>query len=131
MKQAFRTKLIVLLTVLLAATLGVSAQEWGWKKATTVDDVYNFLNGTGAYKRAVAEAKICAVAKGEYLEFYVFYQGFVEPPGNWGWKKASTVDDVYNFLNGTGAYKAPIKRAEICSVNKGTYLEFYVFYKRL
>jgi hypothetical protein len=130
MKNAFRTRLVLLLTVLLMASLSISAQEWGWKKATTPDDVNNFLNGTGAYKRAIAEAKICAVNKGEYLEFYVFYRGFVEAPGKWGWKKATTPDDAYNFINGKAPYTAPVKKAEICSVNKGTYLEFYVFYQK-
>jgi hypothetical protein len=128
MKKSLTVILVLVLATLLAVAISTNAQaqNWGWKNAPTIDDVMNFLNGTGAYKDAVVEAKICAVSKGASVGFYVFYQGRTKPPGNWAWKKATTPDDVMNFINGTGAYKSPVKEAEICVVG----LEYYVFYKK-
>jgi hypothetical protein len=50
-----------------------TAGPWGWKKATDPNDVKNFLNGEGAYKRPVKEAKVAGVWKKTYTEYYVFY----------------------------------------------------------
>ena len=65
------------------------------------------------------------------LEDLQEYQiGGLNVSNNWGWKLATTPDDVMNFLNGTGAYKTPVKDAKICSVWKDNHLEFYVFYQK-
>lgn len=47
---------------------------------------------------------------------------------SWGWKRSTEPDDVMNFLNGTAPYTQPIIRAEITAVNKGSYIDFIVFY---
>jgi hypothetical protein len=47
----------------------------------------------------------------------------------WGWKRATDPDDVINFLNSKPPYKQKITEAEITAVNKGTYLDFIVFYR--
>ena len=130
MRKKLISKFIILVTVFLTVSFCSNAQGWGWKKATTVDDVHNFINGTGAYKKAVAEPKISAVNKGDNIEFYVFYKGYLNTTGNWGWKKSESVDDVHKFINGIAPYSGAVMKAEICSVNKGTYLEFYIFYKK-
>ena len=130
MKKALTRRVIILITVFLTGTFSVNAQGWGWKKATSVEDVHNFINGTGAYKKAIAEVKISAISKGDNIEFYVFYKGYTDTPGKWGWKKATTTEDAHNFINGAAPYTSPVKKVEICSVNKGTYLEFYIFYQK-
>src|SRR5215472_8207602 len=74
--------------------------KWGWKKSTDPDDVMNFLNGKSPYVAPVAEARVSAVWKGSYAEFYVFYvpgkRG--QPAGGWGWKKSTDPADAMNFL---------------------------------
>ncbi len=48
---------------------------------------------------------------------------------SWGWKRATAPDDVMNFLNKKPPYTQNIKRAEITAVNKGTYIDFIIFYQ--
>ncbi|MGB7539433.1 MAG: hypothetical protein WBM17_12915 [Anaerolineales bacterium] len=105
--------------------------NWGWKKATDPDDVMNFLNGTGAYGNPVKAARICAVSRPAWNEFFAFYQsGTARTKGGWGWKLATDPDDVMKFINGTGPYRAPVKDALICAVSKGSHDEYYVFYRK-
>lgn len=106
--------------------------KWGWKRSETPNDVLNFINGTGAYQYPVKEAIISAVWKDNHMDFYVFYiRGTSEQPkGKWGWKKATSVEDAVNFLNGAGSYSAPIKEAKIAALQKKTQVEFYIFYQR-
>ncbi|MFX1295273.1 MAG: C25 family cysteine peptidase [Promethearchaeota archaeon] len=108
-----------------------SIHYWGWKKSTDPDDVINFLNSSEAYQNPVKDAKVCAILKNNYIEFYIFYQrGTPSQPNKYGWKKSTDPNDVINFLNGSGAYQNPVKDAKICAVWKGNYAEFYVFYQR-
>ena len=111
---------------------GPSVPGWGWKLATTPDDVMNFLNGTGAYENPVSEARIGVIWKENHTEFYVFYrkQSPDGAGGGWGWKLATEPDDVHNFLNGFGSYLQPVKDAHIAALWKVTHPEFYVFYQR-
>ena len=122
--------LVLVLTAIFTFAVSMNAYAIGWKKATTPDDVLNFLNGTGSYQGSVTSPKICAVNKGNYIEFYVFYKGKSKRPGRWGWKKSTTADDVKNFIDGTGAYSVGVKKAEICAVNKGRFIEYYIFYQK-
>ncbi len=105
---------------------------WGWKKATDPNDVMNFLNSKAPYKQKIKAAEITAVNKGAYIEFIVFYRPDNTPnmAGGWGYKKATDPDDVKDFLSGQGAYKRPVKEAKVVAVEKQTYTEYYVFYKR-
>jgi len=121
---------LILTTFLMSGC--ISEQYWGWKLATDPDDVYNFINGLGAYEYPVKDAKISVIWKGNHPEFYVFYQSGTEgqPSGNWGWKLATDPDDVMNFLNGQGAYKHLVTTARIAAMKKDGYFEFYVFYQR-
>jgi len=82
--------------------------SWGWKLATSPDDVLNFLNGVGAYGTPVSAARICAMWKGNHAEFYVFYQRHrsAAPGRGWGWKLATDPEDVRCFLNGFGVLPA-------------------------
>ncbi len=50
-------------------------------------------------------------------------------PSSWGWKLSTDPDDVMNFLNGKGAYKRPVKDFRVGGTWRGTYTEFYIFYK--
>lgn len=108
------------------------AHAWGWKKATDPDDVMNFLNSKAPYQQKIKEAEITAVNKGSYIEFIIFYRSdnTAKTAGGWGWKKATDPDDVKDFLGGQGAYNHPVKEAEVVAVEKKTYTEYYVFYKR-
>lgn len=103
---------------------------WGWKLATDPDDVINFLNGCGPYERPVKDAHVTAVWDGSRVTFHAFYQTGAagQPPGSWGWKKATDPDDALSFLNGTGAYCQPVKEAKLASVRQGDQPEFYIFY---
>ncbi len=116
-----------------AGTAGQSAGNWGWKLATDVDDVHNFINGKGAYQHPVKDARISLMWKGNHPEFYVFYQAGTAPhdSGLWGWKLATDPDDVMNFLNGTGAYQRPVTAARIAAMEKEGHTEYYVFYQRV
>ncbi|WDP87083.1 MAG: hypothetical protein HUN05_19730 [Desulfobacter sp.] len=60
---------------------GKATGGWGWKKATDPNDIKNFLGGIGAYKHPVKEAKVVAVKKKTYTEFYVFYKRALKKPG--------------------------------------------------
>lgn len=61
-----------------------------------------------------------------------FYQSddTANSAGGWGWKMATDPDDVKNFLGGEGSYSTPVKEAKVVAVNKNTYTEYYVFYKK-
>jgi hypothetical protein len=85
----------------------------------------------GAYEHPVEEFRICATWNGSYTAFYVFYRPGHDAgkKGDWGWKKATEIDDAWNFINGTGAYDKPVKDFAICAVNKMSYEEFFVFYR--
>lgn len=105
--------------------------KWGWKKSTDPNDVLNFLNGKAAYTTPVADARVSAVWKGSYAEFYVFYVPGKpgQPSGNWGWKESPDPADAMNFLNGQGGYTLPIKNAEIAAVQTPSSTQFYIFYQ--
>ena len=104
--------------------------NWGWKLATSPDDVMNFLNGSGAYTVPVAEARIGAIWKGTHSRFYIFYRRTSPPSGGgWAWKLATDPDDVRNFLSGSGSYAHPVRDAQIAAFRKGGHNEFYVFYQ--
>jgi hypothetical protein len=105
---------------------------WGWKRATSPDDVMNFLNTTAPYTQIIKRADITAVDKGSYIDFIVFYQpgDSSDPHGGWGWKKSTEPNDVKDFLSGDGAYNQPVVSAEIAAIDKQAYTEFYVFYTR-
>lgn len=105
---------------------------WGWKRATTPDDVMNFLNTTEPYTQIIKRAEITAIDKGSYVDFIVFYQtgDSSDPHGGWGWKKSTEPDDVKDFLSGDGAYNQPVVSVEIAAIHKQTFTEFYVFYTR-
>jgi hypothetical protein len=120
-------RISVLLALLLLVAGGAGAAGWSWKKATTPEDVMNFLNGTPPYKGAHDVVKVTATNKGSHIEFIVFYQ--TGGTAGWGWKRAPTADDAMNFLSGKPPYK-PLKAAEVASANSaaGT-TEFYIFYK--
>jgi len=126
-------KFICALTIGLFICLSATPiHAWGWKKATDPNDVMNFLNSKAPYKQKIKEAEITAVNKGAYLEFIVFYRPdqTAVSTGGWGWKKATDPTDVKNFLSGQGAYKRPVKEAKVVAVEKKSYTEDYVFYKR-
>lgn len=130
MHKSTLTLIAVVLMAVLVAPLLAQTSGWGWKMATDPDDVVNFLNSKAPYKQKITEAEITGVNKGAYLEFMVFYRtdGLVKKTGGWGWKKATTPDDVKNFLGGQGAYTHPVKAAKVVGVWKKTYTEYYVFY---
>lgn len=48
---------------------------------------------------------------------------------SWGWKLATDIDDALNFLNGTGAYETPIRKARISAFWKDNHPEFYIYYQ--
>ncbi len=94
---------------------------WGWKLAPNVDDTIAFINGSGAYNEAQAVKTIAANNQG----FYVFYRGDQSPSGNWSYKKATTEEDTYNFLNRIGAYTGdPKANVDIAYRNGSNYI-FY------
>lgn len=105
---------------------------WGWKRATTPDDMMNFLNGAGAYKYPVKKALLCAVVKPGYVDFIAFYQSGDASTAKaaWGWKRATTLDDALNFLNGAKSYTIPVKEALIVTTGKNNHVEHYIFYQR-
>jgi hypothetical protein len=114
----------------VGGTADDNSGSWGWKSAPTPEDALNFLNGRGAYNTPIKNARIAA-KNNNYSEFIIFYQSATNegPPGNWGFKKSTDPDDVKKFLSGEGAYSNSVKEAEICSFTKGSYTEYYVFYK--
>ncbi|MBP1468716.1 hypothetical protein EYB53_023580 [Candidatus Chloroploca sp. M-50] len=105
---------------------------WAWKKATNPDDVTDFLNGCGNYTIPVDDARICSIWRDGFKEYYIFYRpgSVAAADGRWGWKLATDPDDVMHFVNGSGAYQAPVSDARISVVWTGSYLEFLVFYRR-
>ncbi len=103
---------------------GTSADaSWGWKRATDIDDMLNFLNGAGTYGQP-REGTIGGLSPGEIL---MFYRGGLAATSDWGWKLATTTEDAHAFLNGTGAYDQPVDDAKIFGATGGG---FYIFYRR-
>lgn len=97
--------------------------SWGWKRSTSVKDMFNYLNGTGPY----SGAKAGTIGGLSAREILMFYRGDIKARPGWGWKLATTIEDAYNFLNGKGAYKSPVRRARIFATDKGA---LYIFYRR-
>jgi hypothetical protein len=106
-------------------------ESWGWKLAKDAEDVGNFLNGMGPYKQPVIDARICGFSKGSKTEFHIFYQyGKGVIPSAWSWKLAKNSKDAKEFLNGDGAYRLPVKRAEIVATGTGKSIRYYIFYQK-
>jgi hypothetical protein len=116
--------------VLAGMTTRAAAASWGWKKATTPDDVVKFLNGQSPFNQPpVVEARITAARQGNQIDFLVFYQpGKPGKAGAWAWKKSTTPDDAMDFLNGKAPYQHPVANAEIAAVKTGTTVDFFIFY---
>ncbi len=104
---------------------------WGWKRATSTDDLIDFVNGAGAYAVPVAEFRLSAARREGGVDFFVFYRRPTtgETPAPWGWKLATGVDDAHQFLNGTGAYQRPVHDAQIAAVLVGGAPHFYIVYQ--
>ena len=70
--------------------------------------------------------------KGSYTDYIAFYQVDTAPGAGagWGWKRATDADDVINFLNKQPPYSHEIEQAEITAVDKGSYIDFIVFYRQ-
>lgn len=103
--------------------------SWGWKKSGDIDDMHNFINGLGVYGEP-KEGDVGAFIDGKNTEIIMFYNN-KENPGNWSWKNATTIEDAYNFLNGIGFYKTPVKQAKIYAVSYNNDIDhYYIFYKR-
>ncbi len=109
--------IVISLVVLLGLVLPQTGWGWGWKSAQTPDDVMNFLNSSGGYQTSVIDAKISASEIGGRTEFTVFYKSGDQAvkKGGWRWKRSTTPGDMMNFLNGSGAYQYPVKRALVTS----------------
>ena len=118
--------------VLLAIPFQAQAADWGWKRASDPTDVMNFLNAKAPYTQKITEAEITLIDNGTTLDFIIFYHtgSPLVPTGGWAWKKATTEDDVKNFLSGSGAYQTPVKKARVCAAWRRTYTEYYVFYRK-
>lgn len=109
-----------------------SPGNWRWKKFQDPDDVLRLINGTGSYKYPAKEAMVCAVWYKTHPEFYVFYiRGKSEyPKGKWGWKLATSVEDVVTYLNMRFQDARHISKAMIATVRKPSRTESYVFYQK-
>ena len=106
------------------------AGGWGWKRATNVQDAWNFVNGTGGYSGAVSDVRICGVANAGHAEFHIFYRKSAPArSGRWGWKLAPTLDDATHFLAGQGAYQGQISRAEVVTIVENNQPRYYIFYQ--
>lgn len=105
--------------------------SWGWKRATTTDDMLNFLNSTAPYNQKIKRSEVTAVNKESYDDYIAFYQSGESGDAlkSWGWKRATEVEDAWNFLNTTPPYTQVITNAEITAVNKGAYTDFIIFYQ--
>src|SRR5579871_1344610 len=104
---------------------------WGWKLAIDLDDVVQFLNGSGTHHRPIGDARICSLWKGNHTEYYIFYRCDRLPiaASAWGWKRATDPDDVCSFLSGSGRYRHPVKDAQIAALRDGNHTEFNVLYQ--
>lgn len=137
MKLRIKTPGVVLLLIVLVMSLSAvgcdnaTSGGWGWKRATSTDDLMNFLNGTGAYPAPVTDFRLNAISSAGGVEFFVYYRrgGAAEEPAPWGWKLATDVDDALAFLNGTDPYQAPVRDAQIGVVGGGSGPHFYIVYQ--
>ena len=105
------------------------AAGWGWKRAPDAQDAMAFLNGTGAYSHPVTTARIVAYDVDGRDEFVIFYQRATHGVAiaNWRWKLATTVEDAFDYVNGSGAYAAPVAGFEASGMWKGTHARHHVF----
>jgi len=96
--------------------------SWGWKKSTEIDDMYDYFNKLGDYQNQ----RNGILAGSSEDNVVMFYKSNEEVSGNWGWKKATTLNDAYNFLNGLGVYGDPKENVRIFAESDN---EFYIFYQ--
>lgn len=96
--------------------------SWGWKRATNVKDMHNFINGAGAY----GKPKEGTIGGLNPYEVITFYRGDLTGCKGWGWKLSTDIKDALNFLNGKGNYKRLVKKAKIFGTTQGF---FYIFYR--
>lgn len=102
-----------------------SSANWGIKKSTDIDDMYDFVNGHNSYDNSL-EGVISGTSE---KDSYLFYRSDLAATEGWGWKKATTVDDAYNFLNGIGSYGEPLNEVKIFAEDTQWGPFFYIFYK--
>lgn len=100
-----------------------SKARWGWKRATNVEDMHNFINGAGAYE----EPREGTVGGFNPYEVLMFYRSDLEGSGRWGWKFANNLEDGLDFLNGKGSYQGSVQDAKVFATTDGS---FYIFYRR-
>lgn len=98
-----------------------SAATWGWKRATDVEDMKNFINGKEPY----SGIKVGTIGGVSASDMEMFYRGDKTEKNSWEWEKIEDVEDVLNLLNGVNGYSKPVKNTHIFSDGKN----FYVFYQ--
>jgi len=115
-----------------APAAGEPVGGWGWKRVTDSTDAMALLNGTGPYRHPVTTARIASVPRGDQDEFYIFYRGAMrgDPVANWVWRRATTVDDAFAYVNGQGIYTRPLPGFATAALWRSTHARFYVFGNR-
>ncbi len=110
----------------------VAGENWGWKRSQNPEDVVNFLNGKGAYQYPVKAAKICAVWRDYYEDYYVFYQRdeSTTEKGNWHGERKQSPDEAVQFLNETEGSDGFINELMLCTIQKKEMVEYMLFYRK-
>lgn len=71
-------------------TVGNPINNWYWKLATAVDDAHNFINGQGAYGKAVKGFDFAGMWKGTHNRFYMFAN-----QGTRAWRQSPLEDERF------------------------------------
>lgn len=77
---------------------------WGWKRADSVEDALNFINGIGPN---YGGQRVYAVAVADIVphtnrSYYLFYRPEFGDPTDWQYRLTNSVEQARDFLNGTG-----------------------------
>ena len=99
-----------------------SNASWGWKRSTSITDMYNYINGASVY----GDSQYGAIGGTGTSDIYMYYRGDKTGNNDWGWKVAYSIEDAHNFLNGLGAYGDPVDESNIFATDGGA---FYIFYR--
>ena len=105
----------------------IKVEKWKVESLSSIDQAYNFINGKSPYKKSVAVQSI-SWADGKFI---VLYRTDLGGSKSWGWKLATDLTDLDNFISGTGAY-SNMKIKEVKIVVKpvdATTNYYYIFYR--
>ena len=114
------------------ANLSREPAGWECEEMTSPSEVVDFLNAAYSRNQPMHVDQIVAYWDGDGEHFFVLYEKSESVDGSttWGWKLSTNVNDMLAFINADSPYQTCLSDFFICSLWKGRYSAFYIFYSR-